>query len=122
MRVGVDGQSREALWGPAAALEGVVVHRGELAQRGYRLNCFLVDISQHDQRQQFLADEEGAMERASLTEQERALVRQRDYNAMLAYGVNVYALVKAGYVFGHHLMQIGDIMRKPAATPAQGAA
>lgn len=118
----LSAQDRAALWGPPAALEGVVVHRGELAQRGYRLNRFLVEVSQHDQRQQFLADEEGAMERAGLSAQERELVRRRDYNAMLAYGVNVYALVKAGYVFGHHLMQIGEIMRKPAAASAQGAA
>ncbi len=111
---------RQALFGPPAALTGVVRYRGELAQQGYRLNRFLVDISQHQNRQTYLADEEAAMERAGLSAHERTLVRQRSYNAMLTYGVNVYALAKAGYVFGDTLMAIGALMRQ--APPAAGVA
>lgn len=104
--------AREARFGPAAALTGVLPYRGELAQRGYRLNRFLVDISQHQNRQPYLDDEEAAMQHAQLSEHERSLVRQRDYSAMLAYGVNIYALAKAGYVFGHTLLDIGRGMRQ----------
>lgn len=103
---------RVALFGPPAELTGVVCYRGELAQQGYRLNRFLVDISQHAQRQSFLGDEEGAMARAQLTEMERDFVHRRDYCGMLAYGVNIYALVKAGYVFGNSLLDIGAQMRQ----------
>ena len=66
---------RLARFGPPAVLSGVVRYRGELAQQGYRLNRFLVDISQHDQRQAYLDDEEGAMDRARLNEAERTLLR-----------------------------------------------
>ena len=114
--------AREALFGPPAALTGVVRYRGELAQQGYRLNRFLVDISQHDNRQAYLADEEGAMARASLSDQERALIRARDYSGMLAYGVNVYALAKAGYVFGDTLLAIGQGMREAASHAPGGHA
>lgn len=105
---------RLALFGPAVALQGVVRYRGELAQRGYRLNRFLVDISQHGARQAYLQDEEAALAAAELSETERELIRRRDYPGMLAYGVNVYALAKAGYVFGDTLMAIGQGMRAAA--------
>ncbi len=106
---------REAVFGPPAALTGVVPYRGELAQRGYRLNRFLVQISQHQNRQAYLDDEEAAMASAQLAPAERDMVRQRDYNAMLAHGVNIYALAKAGYVFGHSLLEIGRGMREAGA-------
>lgn len=106
--------AREALFGPPANLGGVVRYRGELAQQGYRLNRFLVDISQHGNRQAYLADEEAAMQCAGLDEHEKALVRARNYSGMLAHGVNVYALAKAGYVFGDTLLAIGQGMRQEA--------
>lgn len=103
---------REALFGPPAALTGVVRYRGELAQQGHRLNSFLVRISQHQNREAYLADEEGAMASGGLSPHERELIRRRDYNGMLAHGVNVYALAKAGYVFGNTLLEIGSGMRQ----------
>lgn len=111
---------REALLGPCAVLTGVVPYRGELAQQGYRLNSFLVDISQHQNRQNYLDDEDAAMALAGLSAHECGLIRQRDYNGMLAYGVNIYALAKAGYVFGNTLLEIGGIMRQ--GRPQTGAA
>lgn len=107
---------RLAMFGPPASLRGVVRYKGDLAQQGYRLTRFLVDISHRDNRQPFLDDEEGAMTRAALSPQECALLRARDYAGMLAYGVNVYALAKAGYVFGNSLLEIGRSMRKPQDT------
>lgn len=107
--------SAPAAFGPPANLRGVVRYQGELAQRGYRLNRFLVDISQRGNRAAYLADEEGAMERAGLSAQERDLVRRRDFDGMLHHGVNVYALVKSGYVFGVSILEIGRAMAAPAA-------
>lgn len=104
--------NRAQAFGPAAGLRGVVRYTGELAQTAYRLNRFLVFISLRENRQAFLADEEGAMQHWDLTPQHRDLVRRRDYLGMLAAGVNVYAIAKAGYVFGHTLMQIGAQMKE----------
>ena len=86
-------------------------YRGELAQQALRLNRFLVHISQRDNREAYLADEETGMERWQLTPAERALVRQRDYAGLLAAGVNIYAIAKSGYVFGATLLEIGAAMR-----------
>lgn len=98
-------------FGPPAQIDGMVRYRGELAQGAWRLNRFLVHISQRENRQAYLDDEEGAMARWQLTEAERALLRQRDYNGLLAAGVNIYAIAKSGYVFGSTLLEIGAAMR-----------
>ena len=101
-------------FGPPASIPGIVRFGGEAAQRGYRLNRFLVHISRRENRQAFLDDEAGWMRDWQLSEEEQALVSRRDYDAMLHYGVNVYAIVKAGYVFGHSLLEIGKRMKEPS--------
>jgi hypothetical protein len=107
----VDGAG--AVFGPAIALR-VVRYGGALAQRGYRLNSFLVCISRRENRDRYMQDEEAAMAAAALNDRELELLRARDYAGMLAYGVNIYAVVKAGYVFGATLLDIGKQMRLDA--------
>jgi gallate dioxygenase len=111
--------SAAADFGPPAGVRGVVRYEGELAQRGYRLTRFLVDVSHRDRRAAYLADEEGAMDRAGLSPHERDLVRRRDFGGMLHHGVNVYAIVKSGYVLGASILEIGRSMGAPA-TPQGG--
>ena len=98
-------------FGPPAGIAGIVRFGGEHAQRGFRMNRFLVFISRRENREAFLADEEACMQAWHLDEDEVALVRSRDYRAMLHGGANVYAIAKAGYVFGDTLMDIGKCMR-----------
>lgn len=107
----------DSLFGPPANIPGVIRYRGELAQGGLRLNRFLIWISQRENRDAYLADEEGAMARWSLSEDECALVRTRDYGGLMAAGVNIYAIAKSGYVFGATLLEIGAHMR--GETPQQ---
>lgn len=106
-----DDGGADGPFGPPAHIPGIVRYRGELAQQALRLNRFLVHISQRDNREAYLADEETGMERWQLTPAERALVRQRDYAGLLAAGVNIYAIAKSGYVFGATLLEIGAAMR-----------
>ena len=112
-----DTAGADSPFGPAADIPGVIRYRGELAQGGFRLNRFLVWISQRENREAYLDDEEGAMACWSLTEAERALVRARDYDGLMAAGVNIYAIAKSGYVFGATLLEIGARMR--GETPQQ---
>lgn len=111
--------SRVALLGPAASIAGMVRCSGERAQRSLRLTRFLVQVSRRGQRAAYLADEEAAMAAADLSNAEREMVRKRDYPAMLAYGVNIYALAKAGTLFGHILPEIGRRLRQAATCPEE---
>lgn len=107
----VDLAGAESPFGPPANIPGVIRYRGELAQRAYRLNRFLIWISRRENRDAYLADEEGVMAQWQLSDAERALVRARDYTGFLAAGVNIYAIAKSGYVFGATLLEIGARMR-----------
>ncbi len=101
----------EGPFGPPARIPGVIRYRGELAQGALRLNRFLVHISRRENREAYLADEAGAMAQWGLTEHEQDLIRRRDYAGLLAAGVNIYAIAKAGYVFDATLLEIGARMR-----------
>lgn len=109
--------SEHGPFGPPAHIPGVVRYRGELAQAALRLNQFLVHVSLRENREAFLDDEEAAMRQWALSETERALVRGRDYPGMLAYGVNIYAIAKSGYVLGATLLEIGATMRAGPLPP-----
>jgi len=101
----------EGPFGPPAHIPGVVRYRGELAQGALRLNRFLVHISRREHREAYLADESAAMTQWGLTAEEKELIRRRDYAGLLAAGVNIYAIAKAGYVFDATLLEIGARMR-----------
>ena len=110
-----DGVRPQSPFGPPAVIAGLIRYRGEFAQPAYRLNCFLVWISKREHRLSYLADEEGAMAHWQLSEPQRALVRARDYPELLAAGANIYAIAKAGYVWGATLLEIGAQMRGETA-------
>jgi protocatechuate 4,5-dioxygenase alpha subunit len=98
-------------FGPSANPRGAARYRGELAQQALRLNRFLVHISQRDNRDAYLANEEASMQEWNLSTFERELVRHRNYEGLLVAGVNIYAIAKSGYVFGATLLEIGAAMR-----------
>lgn len=101
--------------GPPASIAGVLRYDGARAARGYRITRFLVWISQPENREGFLADERGAMDRFALDESERALVAARDYTGLFNTGASIYAVAKSGHVFGASLVSIGASMRGQSA-------
>ncbi|MEN9888236.1 MAG: hypothetical protein RL559_273 [Pseudomonadota bacterium] len=107
----VPEENAGGLFGPPAHIPGATRYRGEVAQAALRLNRFLVHVSQRENRQRFLDDEEAEMARWALSEPERDLLRRRDYAGLLACGVNIYAIAKSGYVFGATLVDIGALLR-----------
>ncbi|WAH60540.1 gallate dioxygenase [Pseudomonas silvicola] len=72
----------------------------ERSHKGYRLNRFLHQMIVPTWRERFLADPEALFEEARLSEQERDLVRRRDWLGLLQYGVIFFLLEKLGAVTG----------------------
>lgn len=96
-----------SLLGPTVALRGLCRMTPERAQRGYRLGTFLTSMREPAKRAAFAADAEGSMEAFGLSEHERELVRRRDYDAMLDYGVSNVAIGKASPALGTTLVERG---------------
>ena len=62
-------------------------------------------------RKQFLADAEPLFEAAGLTDEERDMVRRRDWRALIRYGVIFFLLEKLGAVIGSTNLHIYAAMR-----------
>jgi gallate dioxygenase len=79
--------------------------------KAYRLNDFLHHMIEPAHRARFLADPESSFEAAGLTEEERDLVRRRDWRGMIHYGVIFFMLEKLGAVVGVSNLHIYAAMR-----------
>lgn len=66
----------------------------------YRLNAFLHDLVVPANREAFLADPESSFGAAGLTDDERRMVRERDWRGMIHYGVIFFMLEKLAAVVG----------------------
>lgn len=81
------------------------------SQRGYRLNKMCGSLCSPANREAFKKDEEGYMSRFSLSEEEKALIRKRDFAGMIHAGMNIYFMLKIGAVTGNSLYRMGAQMR-----------
>lgn len=93
------------------ALPGTYPFTHAVSVKAYRLNKFLHAMIQPAHRQVFLADPEGAFAAAGLTEEERDLIRRRDWAGMIHYGVIFFMLEKLGAVLGISNLHIYAAMR-----------
>jgi protocatechuate 4,5-dioxygenase, alpha chain len=95
---------------------GVRIHGSEVfdlanSWQGYRINKMCNALSQARNRDAFKADEEAFMRAHGLDEEEKRLVRERDFQGLLAAGGNIYFLLKLGVVTGNGLYMMGARMR-----------
>jgi len=82
------------------ALEGTYPFDLERSAKGLRVNRFLRGLIVPDNRQLFREHPEAALDKAGLTEEERQLVRARDWGALVRYGATFFALEKLARVSG----------------------
>ncbi|WP_119156718.1 gallate dioxygenase [Caldimonas tepidiphila] len=95
----------------AEKLQGTYPFTLSRSVQAYRLNRFLHDLVIPAQRTRFLETPEAAFEDAGLTEQERDLVRRRDWRALIHYGASFFVLEKLGAVVGVSNLHIYAAMR-----------
>jgi protocatechuate 4,5-dioxygenase, alpha chain len=82
-----------------------------MSWRGLRLNRMCNALSRPENRDAYKQDEEAFMARFGLTEEEKRLVRARDFGGLLEAGANIYFLLKLGVVTGNGLYVMGAKMR-----------
>ncbi|WP_046115394.1 gallate dioxygenase [Aquincola tertiaricarbonis] len=94
-----------------AQLEGTYPFTIGRCVQAYQLNRFLHRLVEPVQRARFLADEDMCMREAHLTDEERGMVRERDWRALIHYGVIFFMLEKLGAVVGTSNLHIYAAMR-----------
>ncbi len=84
----------------------------DTARRGIRLNKAAYSLKDEHQRRLFAEDEERWMDQFELTEEERELVRRRDWIGLWRAGMSIYVMVKLSGVTDTPLPEIGRQMRE----------
>jgi protocatechuate 4,5-dioxygenase alpha chain len=82
------------------------------ARQGIRLNKAAYSLKDEPQRQLFAEDEERWMDQFGLTDEERDLVRRRDWIGLWRAGMSIYVMVKLSGVTQTPLPEIGRQMRE----------
>ena len=90
---------------------GTYLFTGALAQRGYRLNKFCMSLTDAANRAAFKEDEDAYMDRHRLGEEEKALVRARDWLGMVRHGACAFMVFKVSGATGFGLAATGAQMR-----------
>jgi len=98
-------------WNGLEKLPGTYPFTLDRSVKAYRLNSFLHSLLQPERRKRFLEAPEGLFEEAGLSEQERAMLRARDWRALIQYGVIFFLLEKLGAAVGTTNLHIYAAMR-----------
>jgi gallate dioxygenase len=92
-------------------LEGTYLFDLERSAKNYRLNLFLHDLVIPEHRQRFLADPEALFEERGLPENERDMIRRRDWLALIRHGAIFFVLEKLAAVVGVSNLHVYAAMR-----------
>ncbi len=96
---------------PASLPPGVDIFDEGARRRGLRLNRAGYSLKDVDQRARFRQDEAAWMAQFGLTDEEQALVRERDWIGLWRAGMSIYVMVKLCGVTDTPLTVIGAQMR-----------
>ena len=75
-------------------IPGTRVFTAQRARKGYHLNQFAMSLMKPENRERFLADEKAYLDEWNISEEAKQAVMDRDYNAMIDHGGNIYYLAK----------------------------
>ncbi len=98
-------------WDGVEKLSGTYPFTLDRSVKAYRLNSFLHSLLQPEPRRRFLQDTEALFEEAKLSEEERAMLRNRAWRALIHYGAIFFLLEKLGAVVGTTNLHIYAAMR-----------
>ena len=91
-------------------IPGTTVFDAERSRQGYHLNMFCMALMTAENRAAFKANEAEFLQRFPMSEAQRQMVLQRDWNGMIALGGNIYFLAKLFSTDGKSFQQVAAIM------------
>ncbi|CCH74972.1 putative Protocatechuate 4,5-dioxygenase [Nostocoides australiense Ben110] len=89
---------------------GTTIFDSEQSAKGYHLNQFCMSLMKAENRERFLADEDAYMDEWPLTDAQKQALRDRDLNAAMREGGNIYFLAKFGATLGLSFQQMAGSM------------
>ncbi|MBT5137782.1 MAG: protocatechuate 4,5-dioxygenase subunit alpha [Acidimicrobiaceae bacterium] len=95
---------------PYIDVPGTTIFDADQSRAGYRLNQFCMSLMKAENRERFLADERGYLDEWAMTEAQTQGVIDRDLNALISLGGNIYMLVKIGASEGLTYLEIVSSM------------
>jgi len=101
-----DGDNTRSSFDPPHAY----LFTGEICSRSYALNRFAFDFKHARVRARFAAAPEALMEEYGLSEQEKALVRARDWTGLVAHGGHHFNVIKIAAAVGESHLHVGAHM------------
>ena len=93
------------------AMAGTYPFDIERSVKAYQINKYLHAMVSPEHRAKFLADEEASLAEANLSDEERDLIRRRDWAGMIRYGVIFFMLEKLAAVTGISNLHVYAAMR-----------
>jgi protocatechuate 4,5-dioxygenase alpha chain len=91
-------------------IPGTTVFTGLRTRQGYHLNQFCMSLRSAANRARFLADERAYIDEWPMTDAQKRAVLERDWNAALAEGGNIYFLAKILATDGTSFPEAASIM------------
>src|ERR671915_600246 len=88
---------------------GTYVFDADASRRGYRLNKMLMSFRDPAARERFLADEVAYCKQFRLTEEQQQAVVNRDWQAMLDLGSNIFYVYKLAMMEGKSIQYLGGV-------------
>lgn len=90
-------------------IPGTTIFDGKQAMKGYALNKMCYDFNKAENREGFLADEEGWMAKYGLNDQQKEAIRKRDVLGLIDAGGNIYYLAKFAGIFKLSVQDVGGL-------------
>jgi protocatechuate 4,5-dioxygenase alpha chain len=81
-------------------IPGTTLFDAAQSRKGYHLNMFCMSLMKAENRAAFKADERAYLDGFPMTEAQKQAVLDRDWNAMIALGGNIYFTSKIGATDG----------------------
>lgn len=88
----------------------------DTSRRGLRLNRAAYSLKHEEQRALFAGDEERWLDQFGLDDDEKQLIRRRDWIELWRHGMSIYTMTKLIGVTDTPLVEIGQRMRESGQT------
>lgn len=90
-------------------IPGTTIFDGRMAMKGYALNKMCYSFNRRENRDAFVADEEGYMAKFGLNDEQKTAIRARDVLGLIAAGGNIYYLAKFAGIFKLGVQDVGGM-------------